>query len=171
MANSLMRLDPFRDIARFDPFRDMDELFRDFSPPVFRQEQTPRMRMDVTETDQAYTVKAEIPGVQKEDIKVAINGNQVSLTAEIKEENTVDTGAGSVTGAGAGTGTGSGGGGSGSSGGGKLRTERYYGQLHRSFTLPQEVDDDQAGARYENGVLTLTLPKKVGTGGKQLTIQ
>jgi HSP20 family protein len=157
MANSLMRLDPFRDIARLDPFRDMDELFRDFSPPVFRQEQTPRMRMDVTETEKEYTVKAEIPGVQKEDIKVAINGNQVSLTAEIKEENSVDAGTGSGGGAVA--------------GGGKLRNERYYGLLHRSFTLPQDVDDDQAGARYENGVLTLTLPKKVGTGGKQLTIQ
>ena len=151
MANSLMRLDPFRDIARFDPFRDMDELFRDFSPSVWRQEQAPRMRMDVTETDKEYTVKAEIPGVQKEDIKVAINGNQVSLTAEIKEEKSADGG--------------------GAGGSGALRSERYYGQLHRSFTLPQEVDDDQAGARYENGVLTLTLPKKVGTGGKQLAIQ
>ena len=154
MANSLMRLDPFRDIARFDPFRDMDELFRDFSPPVWRQEQTPRMRMDVTETEKKYTVKAEIPGVQKEDIKVAVNGNQVSLTAEIKEEKSAD-----------------GGGAGGAGGSGTLRSERYYGQLHRSFTLPQEVDDDQAGARYENGVLTLTLPKKVGTGGKQLAIQ
>lgn len=153
MANSLMRFDPFRDIARFDPFRDMDELFRDFSPPVFRQEQTPRMRMDVTETETEYTVKAEIPGVQKEDIKVAVNGNQVSLTAEIKEEKGADAGTG----------------GTGASG--TLRSERYYGQLHRSFTLPQEVDDDQANARYENGVLTLTLPKKVGTGGKQLAIQ
>lgn len=150
MANSLMRLDPFRDIARFDPFRDMDELFRDFSPPVFRQEQTPRMRMDVTETEKEYTVKAEIPGVQKEDIKVAVNGNQVSLTAEIKDEKSADAGTGAS---------------------GTLRSERYYGQLHRSFTLPQEVDDDQANARYENGVLTLTLPKKVGTGGKQLAIQ
>lgn len=154
MANSLMRLDPFRDIARFDPFRDMDELFRDFSPPVWRQEQTPRMRMDVTETEKEYTVKAEIPGVQKEDIKVAVNGNQVSLTAEIKEEKSAD-----------------GGGAGGTGGSGTLRSERYYGQVHRSFTLPQEVDDDQAGARYENGVLTLTLPKKVGTGGKQLAIQ
>lgn len=154
MANSLMRLDPFREIARFDPFRDMDELFRDFSPPVWRQEQTPRMRMDVTETEKEYTVKAEIPGVQKEDIKVAVNGNQVSLTAEIKEEKSAD-----------------GGGAGGTGGSGTLRSERYYGQLHRSFTLPQEVDDDQAGARYENGVLTLTLPKKVGTGGKQLAIQ
>jgi HSP20 family protein len=150
MANSLMRLDPFRDIARFDPFRDMDELFRDLAPAGWRGvENAPRMRMDVTETDKEYVVKAEIPGVQKEDIKVAINGNQVSLSAEIKEEKNA--------------------GASGTSG--SLRNERYYGQLQRSFTLPQEVDDDQAEARYENGVLHLLLPKRVGTGGKQLTIQ
>jgi HSP20 family protein len=150
MANSLMRLDPFREMSRFDPFRDIDEMFRDFAPSMLRTiDNAPRMRMDVTETEKEYVVKAEIPGVQKEDIKVAINGNQVSLTAEIKEEKSAgDTGKS-----------------------GMLRTERYYGQLHRSFTLPQEVDDDQAEARYENGVLHLTLPKKMGTGGKQLAIQ
>jgi HSP20 family protein len=149
MANSLMRIDPFRDIARFDPFRDIDDLFRDFSPSVWRNaEQAPRMRMDVTENEKEYIVKAEIPGVQKEDIKVAVNGSQVSLTAEVKQENKVG---GGNTGA--------------------LRSERYFGQLQRSFTLPQEVDDEQAEARYENGVLQLTLPKKVGTGGKQLAIQ
>ena len=149
MAHSLMRLDPFRDLARFDPFRDMDDLFRDLSPSIWRNaDQAPRMCMDVTESDKEYTVKAEIPGVSKEDIKVAINGNQVSLTAEIKDER--DAAAGTS---------------------GTLRRERYYGQLHRSFTLPQEVDDDQAEARYENGVLQLTLPKKVGTGGKQLPVQ
>jgi HSP20 family protein len=82
------------------------------------------------------------------DIKVAINGNQVSLSAEIKDEQPAETGKG-----------------------GALRSERYYGNLQRSFTLPQEVDDDQAQARYENGVLHLTLPKKVGSGGKQLSIQ
>jgi HSP20 family protein len=144
-----MHIDPFRDIPRFDPFRDIDELFRDLNPAVWRNvDQAPRMRMDVSETDKEYLVKAEIPGVQKDDIKVAINGNQVSLSAEIKDEKDA---AGGNTGA--------------------LRNERYYGQLHRSFTLPQEVDDDQAQARYENGVLHLTLPKKVGSGGKQLTIQ
>lgn len=149
MANNLMRMDPFRDIARFDPFRDIDELFRELSPSVWRNaDQAPRMRMDVSETEKEYLVKAEIPGVQKDDIKVAINGNQVSLSAEIKDEK--DSAAGNS---------------------GSLRNERYYGQLHRSFTLPQEVDDDQAQARYENGVLHLTLPKKVGSGGKQLTIQ
>jgi HSP20 family protein len=144
-----MRIDPFRDIARFDPFRDIDELFRDFSPSVWRNADVmPRMRMDVSETEKEYLVKAEIPGVQKEDIKVAINGNQVSLSAEIKDEQPAETGKG-----------------------GALRSERYYGNLQRSFTLPQEVDDDQAQARYENGVLHLTLPKKVGSGGKQLSIQ
>lgn len=141
MANSLRRYDPLREIARFDPFRDFDELFRDFSRGI---EQPPRMRMDVSEDEKNYTIKAEIPGVQKDDIKVAVSGSQVSLTAEIKEEQDV---------------------------GGRLRSERYFGQLHRSFTLPQEVDDDQAQARYENGVLYLTLPKRQGTGSKQLTIQ
>jgi HSP20 family protein len=150
MANSLMRLDPFREISRLDPFRDFDEMFRDFTPSVLRNiDNAPRMRMDVTETEKEYVVKAEIPGVQKEDIKVAINGNQVSLTAEIKEEKSAGDGGKA----------------------GALRSERYYGQLHRSFTLPQEVDDDQAEARYENGVLHLLLPKRMGTGGKQLAIQ
>jgi HSP20 family protein len=146
MANNLMRFDPFRDLTRFDPFRDFDELFRDFSPAAFRGvEATPRLRMDVSENDQEYLVKAEIPGVNKEDIKVAINGNQVSLSAEVKQEKSENEG-------------------------GSLRNERYYGQMQRSFTLPQEVDDEQAQARYENGVLHLTLPKRSG-GGKQLAIQ
>lgn len=151
MANSLRRYDPLREIARFDPFRDFDDLFRDLTPSVLRGfEQAPRMRVDIGETDTEYTIKAEIPGVQKEDIKVAINGNQVSLTAEIRDEH--DTSAGTAS-------------------PGRLHTERYYGQLHRSFSLPQEVDDDQAQARYENGLLYLTLPKRVGAGGKQLAIQ
>lgn len=155
MANSLMRIDPFRDLTRFDPLRDIDELFRDLAGPAWRAEQMPRMRMDVSETEQHYLVKAELPGVQKEDIKVSIHGNQVSLSAEVKNEKSADAA--------------SGGGGGGSAG--NLRSERYYGQVQRSFTLPQEVDDDQAEARYENGVLSLTLPKKIGTGGKQLAIQ
>ncbi|CAN7649548.1 MULTISPECIES: Hsp20/alpha crystallin family protein [Duganella] len=149
MANNLMRMDPFRDIARFDPFRDIDEMFRDFSPSLWRNSEVmPRLRMDVSETEKEYLVKAEIPGVQKDDIKVAINGNQVSLSAEVKDEQPATTGKS-----------------------GALRTERYYGHIQRSFTLPQDVDDDQAQARYENGVLHLTLPKKVGTGAKQLSIQ
>jgi HSP20 family protein len=156
MAN-LMRYDPFRDIARFDPFREIDDMFRELTPTPWRgAEVAPRLRMDVTENDQAYIVKAEIPGVNKDDIKVSIQGSQVTLAAEVKEEKNAD---------------GSNGGTGGTGRGGTLRSERYYGQVQRSFTLPQEVDEDQAEARYENGVLSLTLPKKVGTGGKQLSIQ
>ena len=69
--------------------------------------------------------------MRTEDIKVAINGNQVSLTAEIKEEKSAEDGA------------------SGAGGSGTLRSERYYGQVHPNFTLPQEVDDDHASACYE----------------------
>lgn len=147
MAGNLMRFDPLRDIARFDPFREFDEMLRDFSPVGWRAaEGAPRIRMDVSETDNEYVVHAEVPGVNKDDIKVAINGNQVSLTAEIRDARS-DNNANA------------------------LRNERYYGQVYRNFTLPQDVDEERAEAKCENGVLQLTLPKKTGSGGKQLSIQ
>lgn len=148
MARNLMRFDPIREMARFDPFRNIDDLFREFSmlPGSRGGESAPPIVMDVAETDQNYVVKAEIPGVKKEDIKVEISGNQVSVSAEVKQEK--ETGSG-----------------------GMIRSERYYGQQYRSFTLPQEVDDSKAEAKYENGVLQLTLPKKPGAGSKALTVQ
>lgn len=148
MTNNLMRFDPFSDIARFEPFRNMEDFFRDFRmmPALRGMEAEPRIRMDVSESDQAYMVKAEIPGVKKEDIKVAIDGNQVSVSAEVREEKTQISES-------------------------MIRSERYYGQQSRSFTLPQEVDDTKAEAKYHDGILELTLPKKPGTGSKQLPIQ
>lgn len=148
MANSLMRFDPFTEIARFDPFRNIDELLGDFPMMSPRRgiAAMPRFRMDVAEDDKNFLVKADIPGVSKDDIKVEIDGNQVTLSAEIKEEKEVG-------------------------GAGMLCRERQYGQQYRSFTLPQEVDDTKAQAKYENGVLQLTLPKKAGTSRKQLAIQ
>lgn len=147
MAN-LMRYDPFNDIARFDPFRDIEDLMRDYRlVPAWRgADAAPPIRIEVTESDQAYALKAEIPGVKKEDIKVAIDGHQVTLSAEIKRESETKEQ-------------------------NMLRSERYYGQQSRSFTLPQEVDDAQAVAKYHDGILELTLPKKPGTAPKQLQIQ
>lgn len=149
MAGNLMRFDPLREIARFDPLRSMDDLLREFSvmPSLRGLEPEPRIRMDVEETDQAYQIKAEIPGVKKEDIKIAIDGNNVSISAEVKEEKEEK------------------------SAGNMVRSERYYGQQYRSFNLPQDVDDTKAEAKYQDGVLSLSLPKKAGSGGKQLTIQ
>lgn len=154
MANGLMRFNPYTGIAPLDPFSSIDDFLGDLTSLPFRLGMAaaprggaaPPIRLDVTEDDQNYLVKADIPGVNKDDIKVAIDGNQVSVSAEMKEEKEV-------------------------SDVGLLCRERRYGQQYRSFTLPQEVDDTQAQARYENGVLHLTLPKKAGTSRKQLAIQ
>ncbi|MBK4737595.1 Hsp20/alpha crystallin family protein [Noviherbaspirillum pedocola] len=148
MASNMTRFNPLSEIARMEPFRSVEDLFREFSLiPAFRHMQAePRIRTEITETDQAYLVKAEIPGVKKEDIKISVEGNRVSVNAEVKEEKEEKS-----------TGT--------------VYSERYYGQQSRSFTLPQEVDDAKAEAKYENGLLMLTLPKKAGTGAKQLSVQ
>ncbi|MRV72018.1 Hsp20 family protein [Duganella sp. FT92W] len=147
MANNLTRFDPFAEIARFDPFNGIDEWMRDFSlrPALrdFRPE--PRIKLDVSESDTAYTVKAEIPGVKKEDIKVDVEGSQVSICAELKQESEEKHGK-------------------------LLRTERYYGEQRRTFNLAHDIDDGKVVARYAEGVLELTLPKKAGKASKHVTI-
>lgn len=146
MAN-LTRFNPLSDMVRFSPFRNLDEFLEDFPLMSGGTEAAPRMRMDISETDQAFTVNAEIPGVKKEDIKIAIEGDKVSIRAESKRE-TEEKQQGNI-----------------------MRSERYYGQQYRSFTLPQAVDDSKAEAKYQDGILTLTLPKRQGGTAKQLTVQ
>lgn len=131
-----------------------DDFFRDFSSPGFfvkplHGEPLPgpaQIKMDVKEGDNAYTVSAEIPGVKKEDIHVTVEGGMVTVRAEVKQED-VQTKDEKV-----------------------LRSERYYGSVSRGISLPQDVDQSQAKARYDNGVLTLTLPKKQGGGSQKLRI-
>lgn len=144
----LTRFDPFNEVARFDPFRGVEDFFKDFSlrPSMRNFDVEPRIKMDVTENDQSYTVRAEIPGVKKEDIKVDIDGNQVSISAEARKETEEKKGETVV------------------------RSERYYGQQSRSFTLGCEIDDEKAEAKYRDGVLELTLPKKKNGGGRKLTV-
>ena len=145
MANSLTRFDPFSELARLDPFRGLDEVFNQslIAPRLRAMGMTPRM--DVSETDTDYLVKAEIPGVKKEDIKVNIDGNQVSISAQTQQEAEEKSG-------------------------NMLCTERSWGQYYRSFTLPQAVDDATANAAYHDGILELTLPKKSGGTAKRLDI-
>ena len=131
-----------------------DDFFRDVAPGFYIKPlhgdglPTPaQIKVDVKESGDAYTVVAEIPGVPKEDIQVAVEGNAVSLRAEIKQQDS--TGQDEKT----------------------LRSERYYGAVSRSFQLASDIDQTQAKARYDNGVLTLTLPKKAAMSGAQrLTI-
>ncbi len=105
-----------------------------------------KMKVDVREDETAYTVKAEVPGVKKEDIQVDVNGNQVSIRAEVKQEKEERKGEK------------------------LLHSERYYGMVSRSMQLPGEIDAQGARADYKDGVLNLTLPKKTSAQSKRLTI-
>jgi HSP20 family protein len=139
-------------IIRYTPFNTlMDEMFNNFMtsrPMRFLEEETGmQMRTDVTENDKAYTLKADIPGVKKEDINITIDGNRVSVSAETKRESEEKEGDKVI------------------------RSERYYGKVYRSVVLDCDVDQEQADAAYDNGVLTLTLPKKTNTAAKQLTVK
>ncbi|POR07702.1 Hsp20/alpha crystallin family protein [Diaphorobacter sp. LR2014-1] len=130
-----------------------DDFFKDFAPGFYVRPlhgdglPTPsQIKIDVKEDDAAYTVHAEVPGVPKEDINVSIDGNVVSLRAEVRQHDEKKEGEK------------------------VLRSERYFGAVARSFQLPVDVDATQAKAKYDNGVLTLTLPKKQGNKTQRLMI-
>jgi len=140
--NPLRPLDPFALEPFEDSFRGLLRPWRDELA-----EGAPQIRIDVSEVDDGYTVKADIPGVRKEDIDVRIDGPQVTIGAEIKQE-TEQKEKGRV-----------------------LRSERRYGYASRSFTLGCDVDEAKADAKYADGVLELKLVKKAPTSSKRLTIQ
>ncbi len=147
MAN-ITRFDPFSELTRLDPFGDFDNLFKGFMVrPVFQgAPAAPQMKLDVTEDDKAYTIKAEIPGVSKEDIHISVDGNLVSISAEVKKETEKKEGKKVV------------------------HSERYFGQVSRSFTLDKEVEQGAATAKYTDGVLEAVLPKKQGTAATQIAV-
>jgi HSP20 family protein len=133
------------DLFNLDPF---DADFRKLMRPWRSEsvERAPQIKIDLTEHDDSYAVKAEIPGVRKEDIDVRIDRNQVTISAEVKQEKEEKKD------------------------GRVLRSERQYGFASRSFALASDVDDAKADAKYQNGVLELRLPKKAGGSNKRLTI-
>jgi len=133
----------------YDPFAGsgIDDLFRGFFAPVRRDADSPvSIKVDVSENDKGYVVHAEVPGVNKEDIHVTIEGNQVSISAEVKRETEKKEGER------------------------VLRSERYYGSAYRSFVLPTEIDEAASQAKYDNGVLELKLAKKAAVTGRKLAI-
>jgi len=149
VTNNLKTYEPFADMVRATPMFELANLF-DFPRTRYgypARYSDPEIRMDVTEDAKAYHVKAEIPGVKKEDIHVAVEGNTVSISAEC--ERKVETRKDETL----------------------LCSELYRGKAARSFTVMTDVDDTKAQARYENGILELTLPKKLGAGTKALEIK
>lgn len=124
-------------------------LRRFFPPTLFEGEPAQlKMRIDVTENDKSYTVKADIPGAKKDDIDVQIDGNLVSIKAEARSEKE-ERGDGDRV----------------------LRSERYFGTVARTFSLGQDVDASGVQAKYADGVLTLDLPKKSPADARRISIQ
>lgn len=146
--NSLARWNPFRPIARFGPAGELEDLFRGLAlRPSWRElDMPPDIRIDVSEDAGAYRVKAEIPGVDKADIELSVDGSQVTIGAEVKREagrKDDET---------------------------ELHAERCYGMTRRTFSLPGEVDGARSEARYDKGVLSITLPKKANGHARKITV-
>ncbi|MBR8067050.1 Hsp20/alpha crystallin family protein [Burkholderia ambifaria] len=140
-------------MTRYDPFslEPVSDLFQGLFRPLrgmalADEPDLASMKIDVTENDKAYTVNAELPGVSKDDIDVQITGNTVSINAKIERSNEQKDGERVI------------------------RRERYSGAISRSFSLSSDIDDANATATYQDGVLSLTLPKKALIGQKKLTI-
>jgi HSP20 family protein len=140
-------------LTRYDPFpiESMPDLFQGLFRPMRGQAfggETPlsEIKIDITESDTAYSVKAEIPGVQKNDIDVNIDGDVVTISAKAERNRELKEGERVV------------------------RRERYSGMISRTFSLASDIDEATASAQYQDGVLTLTLPKKQGSPQKRLQV-
>lgn len=149
MVNIVRRSPLLGDIARFDPFTNMDDFFKGFGirPFLSEIETASLIKIDLTENDKTYTIRAEIPGVNKEDIKVQVDSNRVSISTETKREKEEKEGERIIC------------------------HECYQGSSYRSFTLDSAVDETKAEAKYENGILELTLPKLNGSTAKQIIVK
>lgn len=139
-------------LIRYEPLVGrLDGLFNDFFRPAYVWEsganEPAPIRFDVRDTPAGYAVAAELPGVKKEDIHVEIEGNEVTISAETRREAEQKDGEK------------------------WLRTERYFGKTARRFALPQEVDESKAEAKFADGVLELTLPKKAAVTGRKIAVK
>ena len=143
-------------LTRFDPFREFEDILRRYNDPVGRsllsQEQegvfsgnwTPSV--DIKETKDAYIVKGELPGVEKDDVDVSIEDNLLVIRGEKKVESAGDEDQ-------------------------SHRTECVYGCFERSFSLPKQVDTNKVKASFDKGVLTLDIPKAEEVKPKQIQVQ
>ena len=132
--------------------RMVETMFQDFFSPIaqgsgWRDDGLGVPRLDVRETEKTFEIQADLPGVRKEDIKVSIDGPRVTIEGECQQANEQREGEQ------------------------VMYSERSTRRYQRSFSLPSEVDDASSEARFEDGVLKLSLPKKMGGSARRLTIQ
>lgn len=145
---TMTRWNPFKASTPRDPLIRFDDMFRGLtSRPVWRDlDTTEDMRIDVMEDDKAFHIKADVPGVDKNDIEVSVDGNQVTISDEIKHESNKKEGEESIC------------------------TERYHGKVDRSFTSPGDFDSAKADAHYDKGVLALSLPKRANGSSRKIRV-
>ena len=141
MLNTLTGYEPLT--GRLD--RVLDELFRPTLWQAPASELAP-MRVDVRESADKYIVFAELPGVKKDEIQIEVHGDEVLLTAETRRGEAPE-------------------------GEAWLYAERRFGKRQRRFVVPQEIDEAKAEARFADGVLELTLPKKAPQAVKRIEVR
>ncbi|NOU24435.1 MAG: Hsp20/alpha crystallin family protein [Methylotenera sp.] len=117
-----------------------------FVSPLHGENLPNNFKVDIKDSDNAYVFLAELPGVNKENLHITVDGSTVTIAAEIKQHDEESKDEKIV------------------------RSERYFGSVSRSFQLPVDVNQDTANASYENGVLKLTLPKKLNVVGKRIEV-
>jgi HSP20 family protein len=130
----------------------VESMFQDFLAPLaqggrWTDDGLAMPRLDLSETEKTFEVQAELPGVKKEDVKVSVDGQRVTIEAECPQA--IEQRQGEQV----------------------VYSERSTRRYQRSFTLPSEVEDTGAEAKLEDGVLRLSLPKRQGGAAKRLTIQ
>ena len=137
-----------KNISLSDQLTDLEDVVRGFMRRPFSFEsQMPEIRMDVREGDDAYLIQAEIPGAKKEDVKIDVDDNYVSITAQRGTQSERRNGDRCIC------------------------SERYSGSVSRGMSLAHDVDPSKASAAYENGVLEIKLPKKSRSSARSLEIR
>ena len=141
-------------LIRFEPMREMitlreamDRLFNDaFTPSLGATGGWQAPAVDLYQTDDEVVVKASLPGMKSDDVQISITGDMLSLKGEFKQENEKKERAYHMR-------------------------EQRYGAFERTFALPTAVVSDKAKAEFENGILTITLPKAEEVKPRMITVK
>jgi len=142
-------------LSVWDPFREMETLLERYNnsvrKPAVDAGESKAMEVgewmptvDILENEQSFVVKTELPGVEKDDVKVHISNGVLTIKGEKKVEVKDEK---------------------------RHRVECSYGSFVRSFTLPQDVDVEKVEAAYKNGILSLTIPKQAEAKPKQIEVK
>ncbi|MCF8240063.1 MAG: Hsp20/alpha crystallin family protein [Melioribacteraceae bacterium] len=140
---TLVRFEPMRELQNFDDY--VQNFFNSFSQLGIKREGF-SPRIDISTDEKNLIVEAELPGVKKENIKLQLEDNILTISGEKKSENKIEEGK-------------------------YYRNERNFGSFKRCFTLPEEVESDKVDAKFENGILRIVMNKVEEKTSKERIIE